>query len=547
MAATAIVALAAGVAVGARHTDPAQALAERYVAAWARGDHAAMHRMLTSDARRRTPLGRFRSEHRKALATATAVGMRAGRVDGVRATMSVRTRIFGIVAGRTRLPVVEDGDRVAVEWVPRLAFPGLRRGERLRRRAVLPPRAALLARDGTVLVAGADRVSPSGLPAPPYVGTLGDPGPAEAARAYAAGVPRGTPMGVGGLERWLEPRLRGRPGGELRAGRRVLARSSPRRAPDVRTSIDPDVQQATELALAGRLGGVVALRPATGEVLGLTGLATTGAQPPGSTFKVVTLVGALEAGIVSPRDRFPVQTEAILEGVALENANDEACGGTLRQAFAHSCNSVFAPLGAELGARRLVEAAERFGFNGPPPLPGASTSTIPRAEDIGDDLAVGSTAIGQGRVLATTLQMAWIAATIANDGRRVAPVVRAGARGRAEPVLGADVARVVTRAMRAVVRDGTGQAAQIEGVPVAGKTGTAELRTTQVDESAADPTVPAPVEDTTDTDAWFIAFAPAPAPEIAVAVLLVGQGAGGTTAAPAATGVIAAGLKAAEG
>ena len=104
---------------------------------------------------------------------------------------------------------------------------------------------------------------------------------------------------------------------------------------------------------------------------------------------------------------------ATIEGVDIQNANGEYCGGSLRNSFAHSCNSVFAPLGAKLGAEKLVETAEAFGFNQDPGSSGAARSTIPLPNEIGDDLAVGSSAIGQGKVLATPLQMALVGATSA--------------------------------------------------------------------------------------------------------------------------------------
>jgi cell division protein FtsI/penicillin-binding protein 2 len=237
--------------------------------------------------------------------------------------------------------------------------------------------------------------------------------------------------------------------------------------------------------------------------------------------------------------------------VTLSNANKESCGGTLMQAFAISCNSVFAPLGAKLGARRLVAIAERFGFNKPPTIPGAATSTLPNATDIGDDLAVGSSAIGQGRVQATTLQMATVAAAIGLGGRLPSPTLAfpPGEPTRLGPrAVSARVARQVRRMMVEVVRNGTGVRAAIPGVIVAGKTGTAELRTTQ-------PCVPTPdnpescagqtviPNDTTDTDAWFAAFAPSRHPRVAVGVLLIENGAGGDTAAPAARLVLEAGLR----
>jgi cell division protein FtsI/penicillin-binding protein 2 len=265
----------------------------------------------------------------------------------------------------------------------------------------------------------------------------------------------------------------------------------------------------------------------------------SGLQPPGSTFKILTLAGALEAGVTKPSSRYDVATAATLEGVELQNANGESCGGTLIESFAHSCNSVFGPLGAELGPRRLVSTAERFGFNRPPAIDGAATSTIPAAAEIGDDLAVGSSAIGQGRVQASTLQMALAAAAVADRGRMPRPTLLRSARPSSTPAMSPRIARIVDRGMRAVVRYGTGTAAAIDGVTVAGKTGTAELRQTQG--TTMGETV---VEgDTTDTTAWFAAYAPAKRPRIAVAVMLVEAGAGGAVAAPAARTVLAEGLR----
>jgi cell division protein FtsI/penicillin-binding protein 2 len=363
------------------------------------------------------------------------------------------------------------------------------------------------------------------------------------AELEARGVPAGAAVGLTGLELQFDRELAGTAGGELKAGRRVLASSRPKAGTDVRTTIDPSVQRAAVTALAGRYGGVAAIRPSDGEILALAGIASSAPQPPGSTFKIVTLTSALEAGVAKLSTSYPAQSGATLSGVALQNANGESCGGTLLASFADSCNSVFAPLGVKVGANRLVATAERFGFNQDLGIAGAARATIPAASEIGDDLAVGSTAIGQGKVLSTPLHLATVAAAIGEHGERPLPTY---AKGSVRPRIRAttpQVARKVRRAMEAVVTGGTGVAAAIPGVTVAGKTGTAELRSTvSQDPAPTDPSLD-PQADTTDTDAWFAAFAPARHPRIAVSVLLVAQGAGGDTAAPVARAVLQAGLE----
>jgi cell division protein FtsI/penicillin-binding protein 2 len=193
--------------------------------------------------------------------------------------------------------------------------------------------------------------------------------------------------------------------------------------------------------------------------------------------------------------------------------------------------------------------AERFGFNSAPTVPSAATSSIPPASELGDDLGVGSAAIGQNRVLASTLQMASVAATIGNGGRLPRPTLAystSRARRLGARAVRASVARDVRRMMVEVVRNGTGVRAAIPGVIVAGKTGTAELRTTTPCTPEPDnPESCAGVDpnDTTDTDAWFAAFAPSRQPKVAVGVLLIANGAGGDTAAPAAKIVMEAALR----
>ncbi|HEU4978460.1 MAG TPA: penicillin-binding transpeptidase domain-containing protein, partial [Solirubrobacteraceae bacterium] len=418
----ALVAFVVGLVIGARHESPQQRLARSFAAAWSRHDYAGMYADASDAAHRRWSGTGFAAAYREAAATATARALRIGRpfrrAGAWRVPVTATTRIFGTVRGSVALPMTSGSGPVRIAWTPSLTFPGLRAGERLTRRLALPPRADLLARDGTPLAQGPDRSSPLGALASQVTGTVGPIPPARLPALRAAGVPADAQVGVNGLERILDDRLRGEPGGDLLAGPRVIAHAAPRAGGAVHTTISPSVEQAAVTALGGRLGGVIAFEPRNGEVLAFAGIAFSTLQPPGSTFKMVTVTGVLANGVAKPSDSFPVQTQAVIEGVPLQNANGESCGGTLVQAFANSCNSVFAPLGAKLGARRLVATAERFGFNQDPGVPGAATSTIPPPDQIGDDLAVGSSAIGQGRVQATPLQMARVAATIGLRGRR---------------------------------------------------------------------------------------------------------------------------------
>ena len=371
-------------------------------------------------------------------------------------------------------------------------------------------------------------------------GTVGKPENARERRdLFARGFQRDAPLGKTGLERIFERQLAGRPGGELLAGRRLLGSGEPRVSPTVRTTIDTRLQAAAVRALAGRLGGIAALDPLTGAVRALAGIAFSAPQPPGSTFKIVTTTAALEAQAVSLSDKFPVQSTAVIDGVELENANGELCGGTFEEAFAHSCNSVFGPLGVKVGSKRLVDAAERYGWNRAPTLPGEKPSTLPASEGIVSPLEIGSTAIGQFKTLATPLLMASVAQTVANGGVRLPPTVTPGRPARGIRVTSRAVSGTLERLMLAVVARGTGTAAAIPGVKVAGKTGTAELEDTRGDDAEAQ----ARSGDPENTDAWFTAYAPAGRPRIAVAVLLVRNGAGGTTAAPAARTVLVAALR----
>jgi peptidoglycan glycosyltransferase len=536
--------LVAGLLIGSAADSASERTAKQFGRAWERGDLTAMYSLLSGDARSRYNRAAFDRAYRDAAASATIERLEVGSLKGqdgdrLRLPVTLRTRIFGRVRGDLLLPV-PDGK---IDWAPYLSFPAVKQGEVLHRRSIPPLRAALLSRQGKVLASGPADARRSPLAAATQVTGRLEPQKEAAAReaVYARGFARDWPVGQNGLERAFERELAGRPGGELLAGTRALARAAPHRARAVRTTIDAKLQEAAALALGGRFGGIAALDARTGEVRALAGIAFSAPQPPGSTFKIVTTTAALEAKVVKPATAFPVQTKAVIDGVDLENANGEACGGTFRDSFANSCNSVFAPLGVKVGAKRLVSAAERYGFNARAAVPGEVPSSIPHADDITSPLDVGSTAIGQGRVLATPLRLASIAQTVSAGGVRMEPSIRKS-RGPSMPirVTSRRVASTLTDLMLGVVGYGTGTAAAIPGVKVAGKTGTAELEDTRgpnaKDEGLGASTDPA------NTDAWFAGFAPADRPRIAAAAMFVKAGAGGATAAPAVRAVLAAAL-----
>lgn len=357
----------------------------------------------------------------------------------------------------------------------------------------------------------------------------------------------------------------------------------------VETTIRDAVQEAAQEGLDGQQGAVVALDPSTGDVLAmysspdwdpnllashtrseaaaaaaelddaegdpLVSKAISQNPPPGSTFKLVTAAAALESGRYTPESL--IDAPAVLDlpqtTVGLRNDDGQACGSngqtTLADALRVSCNTAFANVGTALGQDALREQAEAFGFNrsasDPLRIPlRVARSGFPTGLD-GAQLA--RSAIGQDDVTATPLQMAMVAAGIANGGVVMQPNLVSTVRGRDLEVLEAprptEVGRAVseqtastlTAMMEGVVESGTGRAAQIDGVAVAGKTGTAQ------NAPGAAP------------HAWFTAFAPADEPRVAVAVFVENGGragdeaSGGRVAAPIAKSVMQAALAATEG
>jgi cell division protein FtsI/penicillin-binding protein 2 len=542
---------------------PGKALAERFASAWAEHDWPELYRDVDAGTRASVPYQQFVGDYERAYATATVTGARV--LPGVHpiggsevVALRIRTRVFGTLRQQYTLPLTGSGGETRVIWHENLVFPGLYPGETIHRSTLAPRRGELLARDGLPLAQFSSTRD--------IVGSVGPASGGQLERLEAEGFPADTDAGVDGLEYLFQRQLAGRPGGELFAGPRLIARTKPVAGEDLKTSIDPELEDDATAAFdaAGTSGGIVIMVPRSGELLAVAGSPLSQTQPPGSTFKLVTATGVLESGIATVSSTFPYGTYALIDGYKLHNSDREDCGGTLINAFAVSCNSVYAPLGVKLGARRLVATAERYGFNSPSPLAIAQESTIPQASAITNPVELGSSAIGQYQDLASPLQMLRIAATVALGGLEPVPTFRLVERPRFPRVIPARVARTLRKMMIAVVRysDGTGVLAQIPGILVAGKTGTAQITVpscpsasgstgasgaTGVGADATPSGATGPCADIPnnpyDTDAWFVSFAPAFHPKIAVAVLLDHDGAGGKSAAPVARELIADALQ----
>ncbi|WP_375766160.1 penicillin-binding transpeptidase domain-containing protein [Archangium gephyra] len=338
-------------------------------------------------------------------------------------------------------------------------------------------------------------------------------------------------VGLSGLELTYEAQLAGSPSGEVRLTRasgevRVLGRFEGTPGTPLHTTLRQEVQSAAEAALEGvtQPAALVAVDTGTGAILAVASRpleqplnrALTGRYPPGSTFKVITSEALLAAGmrVDSPVTCPPVAT---VGGKSFRNFEGEAFGNTrLRVAFAHSCNTAFVLAAAGLEAGALGAAAHRFGFDVEyyPGLPSPGAS-FPEPRDETEQAAA---AIGQGRVLATPLHMASVAAA-AESGRWRAPYLIAELEDGPRASLAPGTRLPLQALMRAVVTEGSGRAAV--GVPgLAGKTGTAEFGSG----------TPLP------THAWFIGFHKG----IAFAVLVEGGGVGGRVAVPIAAKFAAA-------
>ncbi len=323
---------------------------------------------------------------------------------------------------------------------------------------------------------------------------------------------------------------------------------------DIVTNIDAEAQRValSDLEEQG-FGAVVAIEPSTGEVkvmasnapynpnsipanIGklfkekistpLVNRATQGLYPPGSTFKVVTAAAGLESGAITPESTIDAPGSIIDEGHELANDFNEDFGPIqLDFALTNSVNTYFAQLGQKVGQDRLFETMEKFGFNATPPIDLPDDEVYNSGVYEGrhtlnrhDPVDLGRVAIGQERLLATPLQMAMVAAAVANGGKLMKPqiwnrvidpdgrvVKRLDPDTYSQPVT-AKTAAELTTAMEGVVSEGTGTNAAIAGVQVAGKTGTAETPGNEACGGGAE-----------ENQAWFIGFVPANDPKIAIA------------------------------
>lgn len=332
-------------------------------------------------------------------------------------------------------------------------------------------------------------------------------------------------VGLSGLERAYEVQLAGSPSGDVLLMRpwgktQVLFHFEGEPGAPLSTTLRREVQAAAEAALDGvtHPAALVAVDSATGAILAVASRplsqplhrALTGRYPPGSTFKVVTTEALLARGmrVDSPVSCPPM---TMVRTKPFRNFEGESLGDTtLRQVFAHSCNTAFVTLATALGSDALGAAARRFGFDVPyfPGLTSAGASFPTPA----DAIELAAAAIGQGRVLATPLHMASVAAA-AESGEWRAPYLVEGLDDGPSSLLSDGVRAPLSTLMRAVVMEGSGRAGrQVPGL--AGKTGTAEFGTV----------APLP------THAWFIGFRKG----VGFAILVEGGGVGGRVAAPIA-------------
>jgi len=375
-------------------------------------------------------------------------------------------------------------------------------------------------------------------------------------------------QGRAGLERFYDDDLIGRKNDLGSLVQRLSGTAQ--EGDDLITSLDPAAQRVALQQLGGRKGAVVALDPRTGAIKVMASVPgydpnsvknqhafnalnrdadapllnrnTQSGYPPGSTFKVVSAIAAIDSGRYTPDSRISGRNGKVISGVPLNNDGGESFGDiTLTDALTHSVNTVFGEVGEKVGKATMKKYMDRLGFGAPVEV------DLPRDERAASGerrngriipatsrfVDVGRMAIGQDKLTVTPLQMAMVASAVANGGKLMKPhlgdrIVDRDGRTvrRIQPeelsqVMAPTTASQVGEMMAQVVREGTGTAAALQGIDVAGKTGTAE------------------VGRNCPNQLWFIAFAPVQNPRVAIAVTVeCGTGFGGTVAAPIAKAVM---------
>ena len=424
-------------------------------------------------------------------------------------------------------------------------------------------RGTIAADDGTVLARSIRRGD----------GTYARRYPANGLFAQSVGYSFLNP-GTAGLERFYNGQLTGQAAGLEGTLRKLQGKRQ--QGNDLRTSLDPQSQQIAIDQLAGRAGAVVALDPRNGRVKVMASIpsydpnvlrsakatavlnsapgapllnrTTAGLYPPGSTFKVVTAAAAIDSGLYEPSSTVNGANGLEISGVPLNNDGGQSFGEIdLTTALTQSVNTVWAQVGERVGKRRMSRYMERFGFGSPVPVDLPANERLASGLFCSPDgkrelvsptdgcVDIGRASIGQDKLLATPLQMAMVASAVANRGILMRPAIATRTvdpEGRTayentpqqySRVMSPATAEKLTAMMQKVVEEGTGTAASLTGIDVAGKTGTAERDVIN-----------------NITQPWFIAFAPASDPQIAIAITIektVG-GFGGTDAAPIAKAVM---------
>ncbi len=341
-----------------------------------------------------------------------------------------------------------------------------------------------------------------------------------------------------------------------------IIKKEPVQGNDVVLTVDMDIQSIAGNILGNKKGAIVVMEPSTGRILALQAYpdfdpntvaqnweflkddedsslvnrATQGLYPPGSTFKVITALAALQYYNDWKDFTYECTGEAVFENKVIHCYNNRVHGTVdMKKAIATSCNCYFAELGKRVGAENIRKKAEDFYFNENYPFVLAHSTSQVTLQKKSEENEIVETAIGQGKTLATPLHMAMIASAIANDGIMMKPYIvdhiqyyngdisKTTVPEKLKQIISVEEADIITDMMISCVAEGTGTAAQIYGVDVAGKTGTAE-NATGSDHS------------------WFIGFAPANDPKIAVAVMIENANQGGS-ATPIAGKVLQAALQ----